>query len=130
MPKIVSLPHSAHVQSHSSAALSRDSESCGAHTGGKPLAPELVFREGRLAGELGLSSWADGGYPMGVLGGAPWRGPEAERERARVGPGEDRGSGGQAAERGDRASESGAVSPTVGAPGLGAALSVGGGRSR
>lgn len=98
MPKIVSLPNSAHVQNHSSAALSRESERC-AHTGGKPLAPELVFWEGRLAGELGPSSWADGGCPMGVLGGTPWRGPEAERESVQERAQERRGgSGDQAAE--------------------------------
>ena len=111
MPETVRLPNSAHVWSHSSAALPRESESSGAHTGGKPLAPEIVLREGRLAGELGLSSWADGGCPTGVLWGAPWWGPEAEgeRERERAGPGEGEGSGGQAAERGDRLCVGGCV---------------------
>lgn len=117
MPEIGRLPNSAHVRSHSSAALPRERE-LWCPRGGKPLALELVFREARLAGGLGLSSWADGGCPTGVLGvlhGGAQR--QWGRERERAGPGEGGGSGGQAAERGDRASERGAVFPTAGAPG-------------
>lgn len=86
MPEIGRLPNSAHVRSHSSAALPRERE-LWCPRGGKPLALELVFREARLAGGLGLSSWADGGCPTGVLGvlhGGTQRqwGRERERERA------------------------------------------------
>ena len=104
MPEIVSLPNSAHVWSHSSAALPTESESSDAHTGGKPLALEIVLREGRLAGELGLSSWADGGCPTGALWGAPWWGPEAEgeRESERVQAQERAGALGGRLQRGDR----------------------------